>query len=64
MSRKCDLCGKEPSSGNIISHSHRTTRRRWLPNIQTVRVLKKNGTKQKMSVCTGCIRSGKTLGAF
>ena len=31
----CDVCGKGPGFGNSISHSHRRTRRRWNPNIQT-----------------------------
>jgi len=35
----CDVCGKGPGFGNNISHSHRRTRRRWNPNIQTVRAM-------------------------
>ena len=37
MSKICQLTGKKPSFGNAISHSHRKTRRRWDPNIQTQR---------------------------
>ena len=33
MSRKCALTGKGPASGNRVSHSHRKTRRRFLPNL-------------------------------
>ena len=29
--------GRQPSFGNRISHSHRVTKRRWDPNIQTQR---------------------------
>ncbi len=57
MARKCDICGKGPVVGNKISHAHNLTRRRWLPNLQTVRV-KIDGTPKKMKVCTRCIRSG------
>jgi large subunit ribosomal protein L28 len=57
MARKCDICGKGPVAGNKISHAHNLTRRRWLPNLQTVRV-KIDGTPKKMKVCTRCIRSG------
>ena len=57
MARKCDICGKGPIAGNKISHAHNLTKRRWLPNLQTVRV-KKDGTPKKMKVCTRCIRSG------
>ena len=35
----CDVCGKGPSFGHAISHSHRRTKRRWNPNIQRVRAL-------------------------
>lgn len=37
MSKRCQVLGKQPSFGNSISHSHRRTRRRWDPNIQTKR---------------------------
>lgn len=35
MSRICQVTGKAPSFGNTVSHSHRRTRRRFDPNIQT-----------------------------
>ena len=57
MSRKCDICGKGPVVGNKVSHAHNLTRRRWLPNLQKVRV-KVKGTPQRMTICTRCIRSG------
>lgn len=37
MSKICQVTGRKPSFGNSISHSHRRTRRRWDPNIQTQR---------------------------
>ncbi len=58
MSRVCDICGKEPSTGYNVSHSHRKTKRRWLPNLQSVRAVV-NGVPKKIRVCTACIRSGK-----
>ncbi len=57
MSRKCDICGKHPRVGHNISHAHNVTKRRWLPNLQRVRVVI-DGTPKKLSVCTSCIRSG------
>jgi len=54
----CEVCGKHPSFGMSISHSHRRTKRRWNPNIQRVRTLV-NGTPKRMNVCTSCIRAGK-----
>ena len=37
MAATCDVCGKGPSFGHSISHSHRRTKRRWNPNIQKKR---------------------------
>ncbi|OLT24972.1 50S ribosomal protein L28 [Nocardiopsis sp. CNR-923] len=37
MSRVCQVTGRAPSFGNAVSHSHRHTRRRFDPNIQTKR---------------------------
>ncbi|MGU3494671.1 50S ribosomal protein L28 [Xanthobacteraceae bacterium A53D] len=36
MSRRCDLTGKAVLSGNLVSHSNRKTRRRFLPNLCNV----------------------------
>ena len=58
MSKVCDICGKGPMTGNNVSHSHRLTRRRWLPNLQSVKALIK-GEPRKLRVCASCIRSGK-----
>ena len=38
MAKRCRLTGKSPLSGNRVSHSHKKTRRRQLPNIQTKRL--------------------------
>jgi len=54
----CDVCGKGPGFGNSISHSHRRTRRRWNPNIQSVRAVV-DGTPKRLNVCTSCIKAGK-----
>ena len=58
MAANCDVCGKSPGFGNNISHSHRRTRRRWNPNIQTVRAMV-NGTRKRVQACTSCIKAGK-----
>lgn len=57
MSWVCEICGKEPLSGNRISHAHNVSKRRWMPNLQRVRVVTENGTVKRMRVCTSCIRS-------
>ncbi|CAN8142358.1 50S ribosomal subunit protein L28 [uncultured Thiomicrorhabdus sp.] len=37
MSKVCQVTGKRPVAGNNVSHSHRKTRRRFLPNLHTHR---------------------------
>ncbi len=37
MSRICQVTGKRPVTGNNVSHSHRKTKRRFLPNLHTHR---------------------------
>ncbi len=53
---KCDICGKTPSFGHNVSHSHVRTRRDWRPNIQKV-VVYRDGKPQKMRVCVRCLRT-------
>ena len=58
MSYRCEICGKEPSYGKTVSFSHKRNNRRWLPNIQRVRVRHGSNTR-RARVCTSCIRAGK-----
>lgn len=58
MSKVCEICGKSPTTGNMVSHSERKTKRWWKPNVQRIRVLV-GGEVKRMKVCTKCIRSGK-----
>jgi large subunit ribosomal protein L28 len=37
MSRVCQVTGKRPVAGNNVSHAKNTTRRRFLPNLQSHR---------------------------
>jgi len=57
MSKVCEICGKKPVTGNNVSHANNKTRRRWVPNLQSVRVAIEGGARH-MRVCTRCIRSG------
>ena len=36
MSRRCELTGKSPMTGNNVSHANNKTRRRFLPNLNDV----------------------------
>jgi len=61
VSKKCEICGKGPVVGNHVSHAHNLTKRRWLPNLQKIRIVTENGSIKRMKVCTSCIRSGKVV---
>lgn len=60
MAQVCELCGKGPQFGNNISHAHNVTRRRWNPNLQSVKALN-NGASKRIKVCTSCIKAGKVV---
>lgn len=62
MSRMCEICGKKPLVGNNISHAHNVNKRRFNPNLQRVRAVHQ-GRVKKMTVCTGCIKSGRVVKA-
>lgn len=38
MSRRCQVTGIGPITGNNVSHAHNRTRRRFLPNLQKKRI--------------------------
>ncbi|EKD39109.1 MAG: hypothetical protein ACD_75C00507G0004 [uncultured bacterium] len=63
MAKVCEICGKKPITGNNVSHAHNKTRRRWLPNLKTVRMADTGGNKKRTRVCTRCIRSGAVVKA-
>jgi large subunit ribosomal protein L28 len=44
--------------GHKISHAHNLTKRRWLPNLQKIKV-EMAGKVKYAYVCTACIRTGK-----
>jgi large subunit ribosomal protein L28 len=60
MAQVCELCGKGPQFGNNISHAHNVTKRRWNPNLQSVKTSVGGNTK-RVKVCTSCIKSGKVV---
>jgi large subunit ribosomal protein L28 len=58
MAKTCDVCGKKPMSGNMVSHAHNLTNRRFLPNLKKVRV-KKDGSPRNIMICMKCLKAGK-----
>ncbi len=63
MAAICDVCGKGPGFGHSISHSHRRTKRRWNPNIQTG-ARDRRRHPEAANVCTSCIKAGKVTRAI
>jgi large subunit ribosomal protein L28 len=75
MAKVCDLCGKGPRVGNRIIrrglakkkggiglHTTGVTRRRFLPNLQKMRILV-GGRPATRNVCMSCLKSGKVVKA-
>ena len=72
MSMKCEVCGKGPQFGNQIETRGKAkylggvgtkitgiTKRRFNPNLQTVKAAMDGGGTKKVRVCVQCIRSGR-----
>ena len=73
MSKICYFCGKKPVAGRSISRrglakkkggvGRRVTgvsKRRFLPNLQTVRAVV-DGTPRRVKVCAKCIKRGRLI---
>ena len=63
MAQRCEICGKGPMSGHKISHAHNVSKRRFMPNIQRVKVVMPNGEVKRIKVCTKCLKAGKVVKA-
>jgi large subunit ribosomal protein L28 len=58
MARVCEVCGKKTIFGRNVSHAHNVTSRKYLPNLQEVRVRLEGGGAKRVRICTRCLRSG------
>ncbi len=76
MARVCEICGKAPSAGQHIVrkgspkykggiglHTTGISKRRFLPNLHTVRVTDGKGNTSRKRVCARCIKAGKVTKA-
>ena len=72
MSRVCEICGKGPSAGRSIVrkgspkykggiglHTTGISKRRFLPNLHTVRTVDAAGNTKRVTVCARCLKNGK-----
>ena len=58
MSRRCELTGKGPMSGNNVSHANNKTRRRFLPNLLDVTLSSDAlGQSYSMRISAAALRS-------
>ncbi|MBT5294529.1 MAG: 50S ribosomal protein L28 [Octadecabacter sp.] len=65
MSRRCELTGKGPMSGNNVSHAKNRTRRRFLPNLQDVSLLSDVlGRSFKLRISNAALRTVDHRGGF
>jgi large subunit ribosomal protein L28 len=71
MARACQICGKRTQMGNSVKTRGKPkylggvgtkitgiTRRKFKPNLQSVKVVAEDGTTRSVRVCTQCLRSG------
>ncbi len=58
MSRRCELTGKGPMSGNNVSHANNKTKRRFLPNLNDVTLQSEAlGRGVKLRISAAALRS-------
>jgi large subunit ribosomal protein L28 len=58
MSRRCELTGKGPMTGNNVSHAKNRTRRRFLPNLNHVTLQSETlGRSVKLRISAAALRT-------
>ncbi len=58
MSRRCELTGKGPMSGNNVSHANNKTKRRFLPNLTETALMSETlGRTFRLKVSTSALRT-------
>lgn len=58
MANFCYVCNKGPATGNRVSNANNRVKRRFMPNLQKVRIIE-DGRRLRVRVCTRCIKAGK-----
>ncbi len=72
MAKQCEVCGKAPQVGNMVEIRGKAkylggvgtkitgiTRRRFSPNLQSIKASLPSGEVKTIRVCVQCIRSGR-----
>ena len=63
MSRKCEITGKGPLTGNNVSHANNKTKRRQFPNLRSVKITLEDGTTKRVKVAASTLRTMKKKAA-
>lgn len=65
MSRRCELTGKAVLTGNLVSHSNRKTKTRFLPNLGNVTLISDAlQRKVRLRVSASALRSVEHRGGL
>ena len=65
MSRRCELTGKAVQVGNLVSHSNRKTKTRFLPNLCNVTLISDSlGRSVRLRIAAASIRSVEHRGGL
>ena len=65
MARRCIISNKGVQTGNNVSHANNKTRRRFLPNLQSVSLLSDTlGTTVTLRMSTRALRTGEHNGGL
>jgi large subunit ribosomal protein L28 len=65
MSRRCELSGKTPQTGNNVSHANNKTKRRFLPNLNSVSLMSETLNETlRLRICNHALRSVEHRGGL
>lgn len=65
MTRRCELTGKLPLSGNLRSHAENKTRRKFRPNLVDVTLMSESLDRQvKLRICARALKSVEHRGGL
>lgn len=65
MTRRCELTGKLPLSGNIVSHAENKTRRKFRPNLVNVTLISDALEKQvKVRIAASALKTVEHRGGL
>ncbi|MDX5360130.1 MAG: 50S ribosomal protein L28 [Alphaproteobacteria bacterium] len=65
MARRCELTGKAVMTGNNVSHANNKTRRRYLPNLNTVSLASESLNRSvKLRISMAALRTVDKVGGL